>query len=241
MANPTSGTLYSLRCSRATNPVRVRSSKQQSQMQKIEPFTYDNFYHVYNRGINGCDIFKEDDNFGYFLKLYDQYISPIAETFAWVLMPNHFHFLLRVKEEEEIANLTGSQSNLTGFKNLSGLKPPHQYFSNLFNAYSKAFNKRHHRHGALFERPFKRKSVHSMNYLRELVLYIHNNPVHHGFCEHPKEYPWSSYLTFVSLKPTRLQRDKVIGWFDDPANFKYMHRQKVEVERIEKWLELNDA
>ncbi len=207
-------------------------------MLRLEPITPGKFYHLYNRGINGCNVFVENENYSYFLKLYDQHISPIAETYAWVLMPNHFHFLVRVRDDDYVN--TPDRANLTGFKNLSGLKPPHQYFSNLFNAYSKAFNKRFNRHGALFERPFKRKTVDKIDYLRQLVLYIHNNPVHHGFCDHPLDYPWSSYLTFVSAKPTRLQRDEVIGRFDDEANFKYMHRQKVEVEAIEKWLELKD-
>jgi putative transposase len=204
-------------------------------MQKIEPFTCGNFYHVYNRGINGCDIFKDNDNYGYFLKLFDEYISPVADTFAWVLMPNHFHFLLRVREGEGIV-----ETNPDRVERIKKVGTPSQQMAKLFNAYAQAFNKRHHRHGGLFERPFKRKSVHSIEYLRELVLYIHNNPIHHGFCEHLLDYPWSSYLTFVSVKPTRLQREKVIGWFDDQANFKYVHQQKVEVESIEKWLELKD-
>src|SRR5512133_2779493 len=104
-------------------------------MQNIEPITYGNYYHIYNRGIDSCNLFQETDNYEYFFSLYDKYLSSVAETYAWVLMPNHFHILVRVKKEEEIASL-----NLTGFENLSGLKPPHQYFSNLFNAYTKAFN-----------------------------------------------------------------------------------------------------
>jgi REP element-mobilizing transposase RayT len=188
---------------------------------------------VYNRGINGCDIFREDENYSYFLSLYDTHISKIAETYAWVLMPNHFHFLVRVKED-----LTGfdADKDLTGFQNLSGLKPPHQYFSNLFNAYSKAFNKRFNRHGSLFERPFKRKKIDNMNYLRQVIIYIHQNPVHHHFCDHALEYPWSSYLSCISLKPSKLQRKMVIGWFDDEANFKYLHKGQVKIEEIEKLL-----
>jgi hypothetical protein len=53
--------------------------------------------------------------------LYDKHISPIADTFAWVLMRNHFHLLVRIKEEEDIKNLEGLlPPNLTGFENLSG-------------------------------------------------------------------------------------------------------------------------
>lgn len=62
--------------------------------------------------------------------------------------------------------------------------------------------------------------------------------VNHGFCDHPMEYAWSSYRTCISLQPTNLQRDAVIGWFDDEANFKFMHAKKVEVIKIEEWMEI---
>jgi len=126
-------------------------------MQAISTLEFGKYYHIYNRGINSCDLFTEEDNYSYFLSLYDKYINPIADTFAWVLMPNHFHLLIRIKEANEI--------DLTGIQNLSGLKLPHQYFSNLFNAYTKAINKRNKRHGSLFERPFKRKLIDDEDYL----------------------------------------------------------------------------
>ena len=189
-------------------------------MQKLELLTYENYYHIYNHGVGGRDLFREPDNYEYFLSLYDKYIEPIAEMYAWVLMKNHFHLLLRIKGEAEIS------------------KPLHQYFSNLFNAYTKALNNRFGIQGALFERPFKRKLIDNNEYLKQVILYIHNNPVHHGFCSDPCEYPWSSYSTCVSIKPTKLHRDKVIGWFDNEANFKYMHDNKIETKKIEKWLEL---
>jgi REP element-mobilizing transposase RayT len=196
---------------------------------QLEP---NNFYHIYNHSVGGRDLFREPDNYEYFLSLYDKYISSIAETYAWVLMKNHFHLLVRVKKEAEIASVL----HLTGFENLSGVKPLHQYFSNLFNAYTKAFNKYYQTNGTLFERPFKRRLIDNNEYLRQVILYIHNNPVHHGFCEHPREYPWSSYLTCLSIKPTKLKRDAVMGWFDSEANFRTMHNEKVEFEKIEEWL-----
>jgi REP element-mobilizing transposase RayT len=190
-------------------------------MQHFEPLESGQFYHVYNRGINSCNIFNEKDNYEYFLTLYDKYLSPVADTFAWVLMPNHFHMLIRVKDEEIGTDSTAQQ------------------FSKLFNAYAQAFNKRFNRHGSLFERPFKRKLVSGQTYFRQVVLYIHHNPVHHGFCVHPVEYPWSSYLTCITVQPTHLKRDRVIGWFDNQANFKQLHTNITEVEKIEKWLGLS--
>ncbi|MEI7526732.1 MAG: hypothetical protein WCJ95_20455 [Mariniphaga sp.] len=181
-----------------------------------------------DRGINGCDLFRETTNYEYFFRLYLKHIEPIADTFAWVLMKNHFHFLIRIKDIPD----------LPGLKNLEGrgTKPPHQYFSNLFNAYTKAFNKKYDRTGSLFEKNFHRKRITSRDYLKQVLLYIHNNPVHHGFCNHPSEYAWSSYHTCISVKPTNLNRETVIGWFNDQGSFQNCHEKKVEISGIEDWL-----
>jgi len=207
-------------------------------MQNIEPIAYGRYYHIYNRGIDSCNLFQETDNYEYFLSLYDKYISPVAETYAWVLMPNHFHLLVRIKEEEEIAVDCSTPDRVSNPVRGKTGAPSHQ-LSKLFNSYAQAFNKRYGRHGNLFERPFKRKLIDNELYLKQVILYIHNNPVHHKFCNHAMEYPWSSYLSCVSVKPTKLKRDLVIGWFDDQANFKLMHNQKIEIEKIEDWLKID--
>ena len=179
-------------------------------MQQIIPLENGKYYHIYNRGINSDILFKENDNYNYFLKLYETHIDPIGITFAWCLMNNHFHFLIRIKEIDEIK---------AEIKIL-----PSQSFSNLFNAYTKAFNKKYNRHGALFERPFRRKWVNYDSYFQNLIVYIHNNPVHHKICDNPLEYAWSSYLSCLSDKPTKLKRQEVIEMFDDIENFKYVHQ-----------------
>jgi len=173
-------------------------------------------------------------------------------------MPNHFHLLVRIKDEREIGiykdlNSDGSKDSVRfqtqSYENLSesggpdrvGIKKPNptKHFSHLFNAYSKYFNKRSNRHGSLFERPFKRKLIDYEKYFRQLVLYIHNNPIHHGFCKHPIEYGWSSYLSCVSSKPTKLKRKETLEWFNDQENFIYLHKKAVEVMQIEEWLGIN--
>ncbi|MDP3644086.1 MAG: hypothetical protein Q8S54_12960 [Bacteroidota bacterium] len=117
---------------------------------------------------------------------------------------------------------------------------PETQFSHLFNSYAQAYNKRFGRTGSLFQHPFKRKLISHERYLKHVILYIHNNPVHHGFCSQAMEYPWSSYLSCISIKPTKLKRDAVIGWFDSDANFKNVHNEKIDFEKIEKWLGINE-
>jgi len=199
-----------------------------------ETLDYGKFYHIYNHGVGNRDLFLEPDNYEYFLSLWDKYIHSVAETYAWVLMKNHFHALVKIKEEADIvAAFTPDRvQNL-----VRGNIPSHQ-FSRLFNSYAQALNKRIGSHGAFFERPFDRKHVDTDLYLKRIILYIHNNPVHHGFCSHPVEYPWCSYLTCISIKPTKLHRKAVIGWFDGEANFKTMHNGKLDIEGIEEWLEI---
>jgi len=193
-------------------------------MQIIEPLKHGKFYHIYNRGINGDKLFYEDDNYNYFLKLYDKHINVIADTYGYCLMSNHFHFLIKIKEENEVLTIP--------------IKEPHQYFSNLFNAYTKAINKRYNRNSSLFQRTFKRKLIDNDSYFIKLVLYINTNPVHHQICEGPQDYTWSSYNYHVSSMPTNLKRDEVIDWFDNIDNFKSVHKQKLNTIEIENYLEL---
>jgi REP element-mobilizing transposase RayT len=208
-------------------------------MTTIQPLIPDNYYHIYNKGVNGINLFYNSDNYLYFLRLYEKYIDPVTDTYAWCLLGNHFHLLVRIKEAEEVVG----GEDLTGFGNLSGLEGAEKEeryslwvskrFSNLFNAYAKALNKQQGRQGTLFERPFRRKRVSSEDYFRQLVVYIHSNPVRHGFTDNYKDYPWSSYGSLVSTKTTKLQRDEVLGWFDGQGNFVNTHNQIIDFDFID--------
>ena len=192
-------------------------------MQKFEPLDFGKSYHIYNKGINGEEIFLHSDHYEKFLRLYEKHIDVIAETFAWCLMKNHFHFLIRIKEQERI-NIEKSKNGKL-LKNLDQNFLSRQ-FGNLFNAYSQSFNSRTKRTGGLFQTPFKRKLIITEDYFATLIFYIHNNPVKHGFCERIIDYPWSSYATIISFTPTKLQREKVIGWFEGKSNFVAFHDRK---------------
>lgn len=137
----------------------------------VPAITYGVFYHIYNRGNNRENIFPQERNYTYFMELWWKHISPIAETWAYCLLRNHFHAVVYIKNKED----------LTGLQDRSGLKPPSQYFSNFFNAYARGINIAIQRTGALFERPFKRIPVESESYLMRLIVYIHQNPQKHKF------------------------------------------------------------
>ncbi len=194
-------------------------------MQKFETLDFGKVYHIYNKGINGEEIFLHNDHHEKFLRLYEKYIDPIADTFAWCLMKNHFHFLVKIKDQEFIKPKKPIGGNTHGQLNSDFLS---RQFGNLFNAYSQSFNKCTKRTGGLFQTPFKRKPIETEDYFTTLVFYIHNNPVKHGFCKRLQDYPWSSYATIISFTPTKLEREKVIGWFEGTNNFIAFHEGKKE-------------
>jgi len=63
---------------------------------------YGVYYHIYNRGVNRENIFREERNYPYFLKLYARYIEPVAETYVYCLLRNHFHALVRIRDAETL-------------------------------------------------------------------------------------------------------------------------------------------
>ena len=194
----------------------------------MEPLVNGYYYHIYNRGINSENLFIDKNNYEYFLNLYNKYIPTIAESFAWCLMPNHFHFLVKIKElEDEVATNSDRVQNPVRVT-----KPPHLHFSHLFNAYTQAFNKYSSRHGSLFERPFKRKLIKDDNYLKQLIIYIHNNPVKHEFVSSPQEYPWSTYGEIISNTTTKLPRNEIIDLFSDRENFIACHKKMQDFEPL---------
>ena len=187
------------------------------------------FYHIYNRGTNASEIFSDDSNYHHFLKLFEKYISSIADCYAWALMNNHFHFLVKIKDKKEIIIFQKEQK----LRKMKAEDRVFQQFSNFFNAYTKAYNKKISRTGSLFEHPFRRKKISEPEYFRQVILYIHTNPVKHKLCDHPIEYPWTSYLDFLSKKPKIIEKEIAVGWFDKIQDFKRMHDEMVDMIHFE--------
>lgn len=184
-------------------------------------------YHIYNRGNNREDIFFEERTYSYFLQLYAKYAVPVADTYAYCLLPNHFHFLVRIKTEEEIQQTLRVSETPRVSGSLRVSLNPSQQLGNLFNAYAKAINNRYGRSGSLFQNPFGRVMVTSDAHFVHLVSYIHRNPERHGFVKDYRDWPHTSYRALLSNQPTRLRREEVLEWFGGAAAFQQFHMQPV--------------
>ena len=186
-------------------------------MKYFDKFEEDTFFHVFNHAVGNENLFRNDDNYTYFLRKYAEYTQPIWETYAYCLMPNHFHFLVKVKSLIELEKLPNFSGNTHSFVM--------QKLSNLLNGYAKAYNVKYERKGALFLDFTKRIAVKDDVYFTTIINYIHQNPVHHGFCKTSDEWTYSSYEAFLSEKQTKLNRNEVLEWFGGREKFKQFHRE----------------
>ena len=199
-------------------------------------------YHICNHANGFENLFVREENYDFFLRKYTRYANPVVQTYAYCLLPNHFHFLVRVRGEEELlafwkqellkkkerkllalSNLDAI-TNLRDFQNLGGLQNEelkidysglvsHQ-FAKLFLSYSKAFNKQQNRRGSLFIPNFKRSLVGSDAYFYTVLRYIHQNPVRHGLRKELLDWPHSSiHAYYWADRNTKLEREAVLDWF----------------------------
>lgn len=203
----------------------MESKKQQLKLE------FNSVYHIYNCGINGCSIFMFDDDYDQFLYRLDKYINPIADIYAWALLGNHFHLLIKIKKEEEISTLKELHLLENKMKELSETKKPdiNKQFAHLFNSYSNYYNNKHARHGALFERAFKRKKIENKEYFKRCLIYIHQNPIKHGFVNDIREYQHTSFSSIFSDEAGNIKKSTVLKVFENIENYITSHQNRVEL------------
>jgi putative transposase len=199
----------------------------------------DTYYHIYNRANGDENLFRTEENYLYFLKRYADMIYPVADNYAYCLMPNYFHFLVKIRDLEAFKTFPKFQTLLHQIfqvsENLENLsleeeqvftsKYISQQFSNLFNTYTKSFNKVYNRNGSLCQKNFKFKKVNHNAYFTTLIHYIHSNPVHHGFCKNLTDWPHSSFESILSEKKSLLKKEKVLGWFGGNNDYISFHNR----------------
>ena len=173
----------------------------------------DRFYYIFNRGVNSKPVFLNNENYRYFLQKVSLYLIPYFDIYAYCLMSNHFHFILKTKSE---------RSEFSAYKD-NGLHSEESFFSKtigkLISSYTQSFDKVYQRSGPLFESPFKRILIDSEDEMRNLIIYIHQSP------ENFQNYKFSSYLAVISSAETHIKRKEIIGLFNNRENFIESHKK----------------
>lgn len=186
-------------------------------------FQEGNYYHIYNRGNDKSRIFFTPRNYNYFLIKFDKYLSSYLETYAYSLLPNHFHLLVRFKE---LSDSIASSDGITISQQIS------KQFRRFFISYSQAINKQEVRTGSLFQKNFKRIHITSQKHLIYLIYYIHTNPETHGFIQDFRVYPYSTYSILTNRIPINLMKKEVIDWFGSSTEYIQFHNDIHDLRKI---------
>ena len=173
-------------------------------------------HHIIVRGIEKKPIFRDDMDRDNFLQRIDAILEESSTPcYAWALMPNHLHLLLK-----------------------TGLKPISTVMRQLLTGHAVYYNRRHKRHGHLFQNRYKSILCQEEAYLLELVRYIHLNPLRGGIVQSSQElqkYPYGGHSSVMGkCKQLWHTTDYVLGFFGN----KKREAQKAYHQFVEKGISL---
>ncbi|MFH0936817.1 MAG: transposase [Candidatus Daviesbacteria bacterium] len=193
------------------------------------PLVTEEIYHIFNRGVEKKDIFREYRDYKRFQQTfhYYQYQGPkpkyssskhgiytfapipenrLVEIYSYCLMPNHFHFLVKQLKNSGISI----------------------FLSQLSNSYTKYFNTKYKRIGSLLQGTFKSVLVENEPQFLHLSRYIHINPVVSGLVKNLDSYPWSSYKEYVQLGNVLCSTKEVLQLFPTKEEYRKFLKNQIE-------------
>jgi putative transposase len=136
--------------------------------------------HLITTGGNGrCKLFLDLADREQFLDLLDEVVERYRwELFAWCLLGNHIHLVVRADRE-----------------------PLHLGMQRLKSLYAMRFHRRHHTRGHLFKRPYNSRPILTAEHLHRSCGYVLRNASRHGFVDRVEDWEWSSFRTVARLDP----------------------------------------
>jgi len=161
-------------------------------------------YHIYNRGHNYNQVFFKLGDYTMFIRLLKKYLLNVSKVYAYCLLPNHYHFMIRINEHSQLGEFSNQ-------------------FRKFILAYTNIINYRERRSGGLFLYPFKRIEINSKDYFKRLIFYIHFNPQKHNISESYKTYAHCSFIHYLSNHSSFVCTSDVYEIFGSRADFLQYH------------------
>ena len=163
-------------------------------------YTAGEVYHLYNQSNSYVRIFREAENYRFFLQKITTHLLPVADVLCYCLMPDHFHLLIHVRPEG-----AAPSTSIKPQSDPQGGGPYQTAVSHairiLLSSYTRAYNRRYKNRGTLFRSRTNAKVVATGGYRRRCFRYIHENPVKDGLVTVATDYPHSSAAAWAGLRP----------------------------------------
>ncbi|MGB1252728.1 MAG: hypothetical protein ACPG8W_19095 [Candidatus Promineifilaceae bacterium] len=178
------------------------------------------FYHIYLSGEYEQRLFRSSADYEQFLRLYTQHMSNVFDTYAYCLLPNHFHFFVRVHTLRGQINCW--EGALEDFRPSS----PFTQLKRLLNDDTAPLN------GNLPLDALQIIQVTQRQQFPYLIRYIHQNPTLHAHCDNFRNWRWSSYRALLGGQPTRIPTEIVMRWFHTVDWFEELHWETQDITQL---------
>ena len=193
-----------------------------------QDFEPEEFYHIYNKSVSGIRLFREDLDYQVFLSRFNTYLGECFELYAYVLLPNHFHLLVKVKSGNQLSEFARTQKTVKSKLFLdqpSGLNDfVVDQFKRWLSSYTITYKNKYQHSGSVMMKRFKRIQSDSIEKNIYWLAYIHHNPIHHEYCKDYSKWKYSSYNTYLTTKNTKLNRSQTLDkWFSSLDDFLQYH------------------
>ena len=159
-------------------------------------------YHIYNQGNNRIPIFFGRDNYLFFLKKMRKHLLCHCDILAWCLMPNHFHWLIKVHDDYQTFNQDAKIPDRDN--NSPQVNPLNRGIAVLLSSYTRAINKSRQSSGSLFRSRTKARLLNDVfsddDYPLTCFLYIHQNPLRAHLVSKMENWEFSSYSDYAGFR-----------------------------------------
>jgi len=189
-------------------------------------YSYEKFYHIYNHASNIDNLFEEESDCVNFLVKFDKYFGSYFDVLAYCLMPNHYHFVVKVKSCDSLAinQIKSDSKAISAFQNneieLNELLQ--DQFRRFHSSVALKHNIKYKRKGQLFLNRHKHILL-PIHKVIEKICYVHHNPIHHGFCIDYSDWKFSSFNTYKNKLTSKICKSTTLRLTNGLSKFIEIH------------------
>jgi putative transposase len=202
------------------------------------PFYFNRHYHVLFRSIDGVKLFKNDKERIFFLEKWKRFISITADLWAYSLLDNHTHFIIKTNTQEQVLHQLQQLNTEQKTKAIDQfLKTPSEELfrpimerqvNSFLVSYTNTYNNYIQRKGGLFQQPFRRLFINDEAHLQQAIIYTHANAQKHGLVKSFLDHLWHSYHAIIKDDATYVNTKAVLDFFGGKLKFEQVHKQQID-------------
>jgi REP element-mobilizing transposase RayT len=209
------------------------------------PFCFKRHYHILFRSIDGIPLFKTAKERIFFLEKWKRFTAPIADTWAYSLLDNHSHFIVKIKQQEDVIRNVGlltDEQKTKAIKQFTatptdGLfeQVAERQINSFLVSYANTYNNYTARKGGLFQQPFRRLFITDNAHLQQAIIYTHANAQKHGLVKNFADHPHHSYHEIIAGISEFVDCSSVIEFFDGKQKFIELHKEQADYFYTSSW------